>query len=209
MVTSLNATSISLAWSPPPLDSQNGIIREYRINITEVQTGSIYVFTTSTTSIAVPSLHPHYDYRCTVSAYTVDVGPYSEVLVITTPEDGQLQDICLIIIDESNYVFCLFYNAVPSGYPQNFEAVANSSRSASFAWDPPLAEEQNGIIINYVVNVTAIETAEMFQLFSETNSILVANLSPFTTYSCFISASTSIGNGPFSTIITLRTPEDG
>ena len=76
-------------------------------------------------------------------------------------------------------------------------------------WDPPLAEEQNGVIISYVVNVTAIETAEMFQLFSETNSILVATLSPFTTYSCFISASTSIGNGPFSTIITLRTPEDG
>ena len=95
--TSLSSSSISLAWSPPSLDSRNGIIREYRINVTEVQTGSIYVFTTSTTAIVVPSLHPYYDYRCTVSAYTVGIGPYSEVVVITTPEDGKLQDYGLII----------------------------------------------------------------------------------------------------------------
>ena len=107
-VTSLSSSSISLAWSPPSLDSHNGIIREYRINVTEVQTGSVYVFTTSTTAIVVPSLHPYYDYRCAVSAYTVDIGPYSEVLVITTPEDGQLQDFCLII-EEKTYDSCLFF----------------------------------------------------------------------------------------------------
>ena len=88
--TSVNSQTISLSWSPPPSSDTNGIIREYRVNVTEVETGVMFFLTTASTSITLQSLHPYYNYRCIVSAYTVGVGPYTAVFNIRTPEDGKL-----------------------------------------------------------------------------------------------------------------------
>ena len=86
---------------------------------------------------------------------------------------------------------------------------ARTSRSAILAWDPPLPEEQNGVIINYVINVTEADSGVSFQLFSTNTTLLVESLFPFTTYNLLIAASTSVGTGPFSMLLTLQTPEDG
>ena len=69
--------------------------------------------------------------------------------------------------------------------------------------------QQNGIIIFYTINVTVADSGEMFQLTSTTTSLTVSTLQPFTTYFCIIAASTSVGMGPFSTVVTFQTPEDG
>lgn len=61
----------------------------------------------------------------------------------------------------------------------------------------------------FTINVSAVETGEDFQLTSTTTSITVTSLRPYTTYRCIIAASTSVGIGPFSTVFTLVTPEDG
>ena len=84
----LSPTSLFISWSPPPLDTQNGIITEYRVNITELETGNEISFISFTTSISVQFLHPYYTYFCIVSAVTIAEGPPSEAVVITTPEDG-------------------------------------------------------------------------------------------------------------------------
>lgn len=76
-------------------------------------------------------------------------------------------------------------------------------------WDPPSADEQNGLITEYVLNVTEADSGEMFQLFSPTTTFVVDILQPFTTYYFIIAASTVVGRGPFSTIVTLQMPEDG
>ena len=108
-------------------------------------------------------------------------------------------------------IFCnfIFSSTVPYSYPQNFTAVATSSRSATVTWDPSPIAHQNGIIILYTINVTVADSGEMFQLTSTTTSLTVSTLQPFTTYFCIIAASTSVGMGPFSTVVTLQTPEDG
>ena len=86
--TSLHSQSIFLSWSPPSLP--NGVIREYRVNVTEVETGIIFTeITTHATTIALDSLHPYYNYRCQVSAYSVEVGPYVDIY-IRTQEDGKM-----------------------------------------------------------------------------------------------------------------------
>ena len=103
----------------------------------------------------------------------------------------------------------IFRSTVPTSYPQNFAAVASNSRSATVTWDPPPMAQQNGIIILYTINVTVADSGEMFQLTSTTTSLTVSTLQPFTTYFCIIAASTSVGMGPFSTVVTLQTPEDG
>ena len=91
-----------MAWSPPPRHSQNGIIREYRVKITEVETGRELNISTST-SITVPFLHPYYTYDCVVRGYTVMIGPYANVTVMT-PEDGMLKvDVGIGINDHDLY----------------------------------------------------------------------------------------------------------
>ena len=84
-----SSTSILLSWDPPSLREQNGIIREYRINVTELDTGrALQEFTTTSTSITIAFLHPFYTYEWMVSAFTVGIGPYTESSSIKTPEDG-------------------------------------------------------------------------------------------------------------------------
>ena len=101
------------------------------------------------------------------------------------------------------------YFAVPSGPPQNIIAQASSARSLYIAWDPPASEKQNGIIISYIVNITGVETGERLQLTSQSQSVNITGLTPYTTYLCIVAASTAIGPGPFSIVTTIRTPEAG
>ena len=97
----------------------------------------------------------------------------------------------------------------PSSPPGNFVAMPTDPRSVVLTWDPPPPEDRNGPIVGYVINVTVIATGEMFQLTSSTNTLSVASLKPFTRYVCIIAARTPVGLGPFSTTITVMTPEDG
>ena len=88
VMTAINSTTLLVSWMPPPFEHQNGIIREYRLNITEMETGMVYRLVTTATSLTVPSLHPFYTYNCTVAAVTIAEGPYSVEVNITMPEDG-------------------------------------------------------------------------------------------------------------------------
>ena len=98
---------------------------------------------------------------------------------------------------------------VPTGSPLNFTASVMSSRSANFSWEPPLVHLQNGIIVNYVVNVTVTETEQMLKFSSNMTSLSVATLMPHRTYLCKLAAATSVGVGPYSSPLTLYTPQDG
>ena len=101
------------------------------------------------------------------------------------------------------------HSPVPSGSPQNITATDISSRSATLTWSPPLPEDQNGNITAFFINASVVGSDEMFQLVSESTILEIETLTPFTTYSFLIAASTSVGLGPFSTVLTVQTPEDG
>ena len=79
-----------ISWIPPPLPDRNGIITEYSINITELDTATDMILTSSVPSLFVIGLHPYYEYVVAVSAQTVALGPYSEPETIQTPEDGKV-----------------------------------------------------------------------------------------------------------------------
>ena len=87
----LGPTSFILTWDPPPEEHHNGEIREYRINVTEVETTRQLRFTTEDTEITIRNLHPFYRYACTVTAVTVSEGPYSANITARTHEDGNSQ----------------------------------------------------------------------------------------------------------------------
>ena len=99
--------------------------------------------------------------------------------------------------------------AAPNAPPENFTAAPTSPRSANVTWNPPTVDQQNGVIIRYIINVTVVETGQMFQLTSTTTTLNINTLSPYRTYICTIAAMTSVGIGPFSTQFTFATPQDG
>ena len=99
---------------------------------------------------------------------------------------------------------------VPSGSPLNFSTEATAPRSLYFSWEPPLLEQQNGVIIGYTVNIVSDDNM-MFQLYSEQHA---TNLSatifkPYTVYRCAVAAITMPGTGPYSDDMVILTPEDG
>ena len=98
----------------------------------------------------------------------------------------------------------------PSGFPVNVAATSLSSTSVLLSWNPPLAEQRNGIITEYYINVTEIETGSTSQLVArDTTQLFIDTLHPYYVYNFFIAAATSVGPGPYSPVFTIQTPEDG
>ena len=79
-------SSVNLTWDPPPYEMQNGRIRHYNVEITEVETGNVLEYTSNTTNITIENLLPFYNYTCTVSAETVAEGPSSNEITFVLPE---------------------------------------------------------------------------------------------------------------------------
>ena len=77
------------------------------------------------------------------------------------------------------------------------------------SWEPPLPEDRNGIIINYTVNITEMETGTQFQLVTDNTTITAFSLHPYYTYIYTVAAETSVGLGPYTSPRAVRMPEDG
>lgn len=82
-------TSFTLSWQPPPFEGSNGIIRQYVIQVLEVDTGSLFTETTNITELTLDNLHPFYSYSCRIAAETVGLGPFSIPITVQLNEDGE------------------------------------------------------------------------------------------------------------------------
>ena len=97
----------------------------------------------------------------------------------------------------------------PSGSPLNFSGAVQSSTEIIFTWSPPKQEDQNGVITNYLLDVTALDRNHTLQITATNTTAHVDNLKPYTTYTCTVAAETISGLGPYSFPITITMPEDG
>ena len=86
----VNSERILLSWDLPEPAGRNGIVTGYTIQVHEVATGSVFSYNlTNHTDFLVESLHPYYDYECSVAAATVvGFGPLSGPVTIRTNESG-------------------------------------------------------------------------------------------------------------------------
>lgn len=107
-------------------------------------------------------------------------------------------------------VVCSHYSAVPSGPPVNVLSTSLSSTSIYLSWDLPLVEERNGVIIGYDINVTNLDSGSIVQYNTGlVSDFAIENLNPFTVYVSNIAARTTVGVGPFSSLVIVQTLEDG
>ena len=90
----ISSTHILLMWRPPASEIQNGPVHLYTISVFEVETGTNYSYTlrsqpSEDPALQVESLHPYYDYVCSVAAVTIGPGPPTSSLTVRTFEDGE------------------------------------------------------------------------------------------------------------------------
>ena len=208
-MTATDSTTVLISWMPPPFQHQNGVIREYQVNVTETETGIAYRLVTAATTLTVPSLHPFYTYDCIIAAVTIAEGPYSVEVNITMPEDGMFNisnDIAVSVTTCSYYYWVI---TVPSSAPRMLRATDVSSTSVVLTWEAPPSEDLNGYVIGYSINMIALQRRERLALFSNSTTLTVYNLQPYTVYTCASAAVTSAGRGPFSDAIQIQTLEAG
>ena len=96
----LSSTAVFLQWISPRIDQQNGVIRNYLIRQYETNTGILTNYTQGGdhNELVVGSLHAHYQYQFTISAETVQQGPFSNPVIVTTQEAGELTYILLMLV---------------------------------------------------------------------------------------------------------------
>ena len=95
---------------------------------------------------------------------------------------------------------------VPSSSPAGLTGYPTGSRSLSLSWRPPAVP--NGVVVRYHINVTALPTSTSWQLTSPSLAREVTGLHPYYTYSIRVAAVT-VGEGPFSPAVNIRTFQDG
>ena len=107
------------------------------------------------------------------------------------------------------YQFRLVLLSEPSAAPQNFTAHFNATSHDSIflSWDPLPSEDQNGIVLGYLINITDISREDTQQFSSDTHNLTIELLRPHTTYTCLVAAYTSVEMGPFSVEISVQTLE--
>ena len=205
-VSAINITAIHIMWNPPLPEVQNGIILNYLIDVTEIDTAEYHQFTSDGTSLSLANLHPFYTYKFTIAAVTIGAGPKSLEESITTPEDSMF--LCLSLT--SGYTYSAFLSLpVPSGPPQELTGVPLGATSIQITWQPPLPEEQNGIIREYRITVTGVENGQILDYRKDGSDsvLIVSSLHPYYNYQCSVSAVT-LGDGPAAYVV-VTTDERG
>ena len=87
-------------------------------------------------------------------------------------------------------------------------AEAVSPTVFTLIWQSPLAEDVNGVVRRYTVNVTELESGEVEQYFATWLNITVESRRPFYRYRYIVAAET-VGLGPFSDPNVIHMPEAG
>ena len=103
---------------------------------------------------------------------------------------------------------CVVFLA-PSSAPLNISVDVVSSVVISVTWNPPLAQDQNGIIFSYTIWLQEIVTGQttLFEREGHHSQLVIDNLHPYYEYDVSVAAET-VELGPFSTAQRVQTFQD-
>ncbi|XP_068676800.1 uncharacterized protein [Montipora foliosa] len=196
MVTASSSTSVTASWQLPPEDSRNGIIRGFKLFINRKGSGDkpdvqfIDVSNASLYTKTVTGLQGSTEYELQVLAYTsAGDGPQSSVQVVKTKR------------------------SVPSSAPSGFMVTASTSTSVTASWQLPPKDSRNGIIRGFKLFINRKGSGDKpeVQFIDVSNASLytktVTGLQGSTEYELQVLAYTSAGDGPKSSVQSVKTKE--
>lgn len=100
---------------------------------------------------------------------------------------------------------------VPGAPPRNVSAEATSPTTIAVSWLPPPAERSNGRIVYYKLHFVEVGQSDNEATVTTLNQtdMVIDELKKWTAYKVWVLAGTTVGDGPISYPITVRTLEDG
>ena len=107
------------------------------------------------------------------------------------------------------YTLIQSLHSAPASPPEEVTGYAVNSTHILLSWNPPVEEDQNGLVRSYTISITELQT-NIYFTFEETTQteIVVGSLHPYYGYECTVSAVT-IAPGPYSEPRLITTPQDG
>ncbi len=103
---------------------------------------------------------------------------------------------------------CFAVALAPGAPPFNLTYTNLTSSSLLLSWDPPPAENHNGVLRRYVIEATEEETGSHLNLSSTGTDALISQLHPYYHYSIRVAAVT-VSAGPPSHTLAIQMLEDG
>ncbi|XP_024084878.1 tyrosine-protein phosphatase Lar isoform X3 [Cimex lectularius] len=184
--TDIGETSVSLAWSKPNHAGENIVSYELYWNDTYAKEKNHRRIPISE-SYTLTNLYPNTLYYIWLAARS------QRGEGATTPP---------IHVRTKQYV--------PGAPPQNVSGEAVGPTSIRVSWKPPPADRSNGRIIYYKLQFVESGRSDSEGTITKLNqtSILLDELKRWTEYRIWVLAGTSVGDGPPSYPITVRTHED-
>ena len=133
--------------------------------------------------------------------------PYVHITIVLCDSSWPTK---MIIEEESlKYIIIMVHFTDPTHQPRSLMGVALNSTSIHLTWDSPPEEHHNGEIDSYTVLCSEMNSGGSLSRHSTpTTNITITGLHPYFTYHCNVSAVT-VGHGPFSTVTSITTLEDG
>ncbi|XP_073227916.1 tyrosine-protein phosphatase Lar-like [Porites lutea] len=185
-VTVLSPTSIQVTWQPPHYSGSGIFGYKIHYNKSSSEMDETIDVMDTVLGYVIRNLRPNRHYKVQVAVKSdVHIGPLSFAKVVQTLE------------------------AAPSAAPMNIQGKALSSTSLLISWDPPPLDHRNGPITNYTVKYRIKgERACFVNVDGAKTSIRLHHLRKYTTYLLWVSASTSVGEGPMSEKHSYTTAED-
>ena len=104
----------------------------------------------------------------------------------------------------------LFSCTGPNAAPVDLKGNSTSSTSIFVQWGEVPADDQNGVILSYTVNYTALASGspQSEVVNTPTRQVTLTGLNEYTNYNITVFASTSKGDGNVSNPIIVITDED-
>ena len=108
-----------------------------------------------------------------------------------------------------------YFALAPSAAPGDVQGHNTSSTSIQVSWVAPSAVDQNGAVTVYTVYYQAVGsnfnggTSKQQTVVASLTQTVLTGLEEYVEYNISVSASTSVGEGPLSASIIVRTAEAG
>ena len=104
-------------------------------------------------------------------------------------------------------MFILVFHVAPTGAPRVMTP-SMTSTSIMVTWDTIECIKRNGIITNYIVVFQELGRANVTSSTVD-RTFSATELTPFTSYTFQVAGVNNVSTGPFTSVITVMTAEDG
>ncbi|XP_029041866.1 tyrosine-protein phosphatase Lar isoform X4 [Osmia bicornis bicornis] len=191
-VSDITATSVKLTWSYKGSDELQYYVIQHKPKHVDQAYAEISGITTM--YYHVRSLSPYTEYELYVIAVnSIGRGPPSAPVTVTTGETTESTN----------------GGAKPGTAPRKVQARPLSSSTMVIQWDEP--ETPNGQVTGYKVYYTTDSNQQMaswqYQMVDNSQLTTISDLTPHTIYTIRVQALTSVGPGPLSLPVQIKTQQ--